>query len=189
MTLVMLWLFLKHIIILTEWNVSKRKRREMFLIECSVITDWYTWFVVWSSFLTVCTKRACLANTLALCSRENWLGVVGARSTLAGIKLFKVLQQGLPQVSPLCGSTWNPPNQIYDGKGLDKQTHMKATSAFCSLITLISLFIYLFLMLDWRHFSGVWFYLAFDHGRVFENGLGPVLVGFSVRSRALPFPG
>lgn len=74
-----------------------------------------TWGEVGSSFLTVGAICACLAKTLAFCPGENWLAIVGARSTLAGIKLIQVLQEGLPQVSPLCDSTWDPPNQINDG--------------------------------------------------------------------------
>lgn len=79
-----------------------------------------TWSEVRGSFLTVCAECASLTKTLALCAGENGPGVVGAGRALAGIKLLQVLKQGLPQVPPLGSSTWDPPDQIYNGKHLNK---------------------------------------------------------------------
>lgn len=79
-----------------------------------------TWSVVRRSYLTVGAESSCLANTLALGPRENRLGVIGTRGALTGIKLLQVLEQSLPQLSPLCDSTGNSPNQIYDWTQLNK---------------------------------------------------------------------
>lgn len=104
-----------------------------------------TWGEVRSSFLTVGAICACLAKTLAFRPGENRLAVVGAGSTLAGIKLIQVLQEGLPKVSPLCDSTWDPPNQINDGQHLDKCTQTEmwhqlfvGKLLFCFVLFLIS---------------------------------------------------
>lgn len=138
-----------------------------------------TWSVVGSSCLTVSAIGASLAHTLALSAGENWLGIVGTRSTLAGIKLVQVLQQGPPQVSPLCDSTWDAPNQIYDGEYLDNHQYKQHQL----LIDLV------FELQHLRHDIGARFNLALHHSRIVQNRLGPILVRISVWNGTLPLPG